>query len=363
METPPVANTHTLYLPGMSIFSPVIPESVKRAIPRVLSVSSAKVPNSDSPPSAKKPKERRGLKELLGYHDQMTSVSSPDLFTYSHATEWPTSELTRPVTAISDDSDSAMSAMSSTVVDNTSMELARLDELMGSVGDRYEMDSGVRWNRVFPALSLLRNALYEARQPNNDPQLVRSLYTGALGYLLDALPADLSDDESMRIRGNIPIQAIDSHARTCASSTHGSYQLSTVQDPPSRSYVHRLLAAIIVYLFLFLRMLAPYAKSMAYHVYQFERSHRITQRFAIATIGAVRFMGQSGMHIGSSIVQLHEGHTGGAVSKFMLWWVENIAGGIYDGIGEGIALCGLDRADLWPEMAPPPMPTTSTKEH
>lgn len=145
METPPVASTHAIYVPGMSIFSPVIPDSVRRAIPRVLRGSTSKTLGSDSPST----KERQGLKDFLGHRDKMTSASAPDLFSYSQTADWSTTELPRPTTAISDDSDSA-SGMSSTVVDPSSMELARLDDFAGSGADRFEMDSGVRWNRVLP---------------------------------------------------------------------------------------------------------------------------------------------------------------------------------------------------------------------
>lgn len=50
------------------------------------------------------------------------------------------------------------------------------------------------------------------------------------------------------------------------------------------------------------------------------------------------------MNLGSAILSLNEGKVGAAVSNLGAWWVEGIAGGIYEGVGEGMVLLGIIRS-------------------
>ncbi|KAJ5226373.1 hypothetical protein N7468_007598 [Penicillium chermesinum] len=272
---------------------------------------------------------------LSGAISQRLSSSSEPYLPYMGKFE-PT-ESQRPSTA-SDDLGS---------LDSTSgSDTPRTDE-EGSLA-KYEQESGLRWNRVVPAFNLLRNAGYEAQQPQGDSRLARSLYISALMYLLDALPTDLTPEETRMLEHRLP-QPIKS-----SLATYPQTQLAQLDASPTRlrtatrdrSYLHKLLASIIVQLFILIRVVLPYAKLLLYRMYEYERSHRITERAVAMTLDAADGLGKRGIDISSAVCKLHEGRIGVLLGGIAGWWIEGIAGGIYDGVGEGMVHLGLLRTDL-----------------
>ncbi|KAJ5126670.1 hypothetical protein N7448_007449 [Penicillium atrosanguineum] len=203
------------------------------------------------------------------------------------------------------------------------------------VPTKYETESGLRWNRVVPAFNLLRNAGYEAQQPHADSRLARSLYINATMYLLDALPPDLSAEETLMIAHRLPqpVKAsIAAEPQIHLTRLEGSGEARP--GPPARSYLHRLLASVIVQIFLLVRFILPYAKLFLRNVYEYERSHRLTERIVTTTLDAADGLSKSSVTIGSAVCKLNEGKLGTVVGNLAAWWVEGIAGGVYEGVGE-----------------------------
>ncbi|RAL05188.1 uncharacterized protein BO80DRAFT_421246 [Aspergillus ibericus CBS 121593] len=214
-----------------------------------------------------------------------------------------------------------------------------------SVNPKYEMESGLQWNRIVPALSLLQNASHEAQQRRCDARLARLLYINALGYLLDGLPADMTDDEIRTIRRNLPAEVRETLPARVQGPFATGLQRLLAEDryppyPPERSYIHRLLALSIVYFFLLLQFFMPHIKVLVRFLYQYERTHRVTERAITTAKDAVDTLGRRGVHLGSAILNSQEGRVGANVAA---WWVEGIAGGLYEGLGEGMIIMGLTR--------------------
>jgi hypothetical protein len=44
-----------------------------------------------------------------------------------------------------------------------------------------------------------------------------------------------------------------------------------------------------------------------------------------------------------------KGRVGAAASSFAAWWIESVASGIYDGVGEGMVMLGVihPNVELW----------------
>lgn len=162
-------------------------------------------------------------------------------------------------------------------------------------------------------------------------------------YLLDALPSDLTPDETIMIQHRLPEQVVDAVASSQPqiARLEGSSQSGSAQPP--RSYLHRLLASGIVQIFLIIRFLLPYFRIFLRHVYEYERSHRITERIVTTTLDAADGLGRSSASLGSAVYKLNEGRVGTAVTNLASWWVEGVAGGIYEGVGEGMMHLGLLR--------------------
>lgn len=192
------------------------------------------------------------------------------------------------------------------------------------------------------AFNLLRNAGYEAQQPRADGHLARSLYVNAIMYLLDALPPDLTAEETIMIQHRVPqpVKAsIAAEPQPHLARLEGP--VDSRSGPPARSYLHRLLASTIVQIFLIVRFILPYVRVFLRQVYEYERSHRLSERIVTKTLDAADGLGKSSVNIGSAVCKLNEGRVGAVVGNLAAWWVEGIAGGVYEGVGEGMMHLGL----------------------
>ncbi|PYH45698.1 uncharacterized protein BP01DRAFT_356329 [Aspergillus saccharolyticus JOP 1030-1] len=343
-----------VYPQAFTVLFPVIPASLRRRLPSLYSsiqrsVSSGVVPNIKANAVA----EGSGV----SLHSRMPSASTiPELECFKSLPDSLTGNFyPRPATAdsSSNERDSCVSSVSGKAPDMTEIstfEDGRYGDAFGvSSTSRFEAESGLRWNRVIPALSLLRNAGYEAQQPRCDGRLARSLYINAMGYLLDALPAELTHDELATIRHNLPLSLQSSvpvlgeasHAATSFTSPNTNPDTNRLPLKSRRSMLHRLLAFIIIQLFVLMRYIIPYLKLLLARVYQYERSHRVTERVITTTLDTVDSWGKRSVSLGSAVLGLYEGRVRATVVNVTDWWVEGIAGGIYEGVGEGMTVLGL----------------------
>ncbi|KAH1296558.1 hypothetical protein KXW28_002855 [Aspergillus fumigatus] len=356
------------YSTGLPVLLPALPAAIRRRIPRLnfslhQAMGSADRDRSDTATDGLVGPMRQAdaLRTLAPFSTSDLGYCRPPS---SAASELGAEESRRPATAGSsvcpESYDSRSSASSS-----SGKTLEALDHDEGSEGDamdrgsmlaKYEVESGLRWNRVIPAFSLLRNAGYEAQQSTCDGRFVRSLYINALGYLLDALPADLTDEESMTIQHNLPARVKVTLAASSAvqpgaeAAVTMANQGAGTRYPTERSYLHRLLASSIVQFFLIVQFLLPYVKILLQQVYRYERSHRITERLVTATLDAADSLGKGSVSLGSTVLRLNEGKVGTAFTNLAAWWVEGVTGGIYEGVGEGMMILGLLRANEWEKM-------------
>ncbi|KAL2818375.1 hypothetical protein BJX63DRAFT_384168 [Aspergillus granulosus] len=195
----------------------------------------------------------------------------------------------------------------------------------------YEVNSGLKWNHVNSALSRLRLVGYEAQRPHCERSLIRSLYLEALAYLLSGLPEDLTDEEAAKIRGSIP-----ENVMPLAMPPHPS----TI-PPPARSYVHRLLASSIILFCLLLQFLMPFIKELIYHLYQHERSLRLIERTTAFALYIIEQVSRGGLSFGSTVLNIYDSKLGDTASSATSWWVEGVAGGIYEGLEEGMTILGF----------------------
>ncbi|KAJ5642187.1 hypothetical protein N7490_006187 [Penicillium lividum] len=284
-----------------------ITATIRRRLPRLYSSHRADAEIKSGP-------DRHGL----------ASLSEPQVFFGGQLTEQSVSAAQRPSTGDSLDSFASRSGSDTPPLEESSPA-------------KYETESGLRWNRVVPAYNLLRNAGYEAQQHQADGRLARSLYINALMYLLDALPSDLTAEETAMLQYRLPEDvksSIATSSQPCPTQLEDRMSQKAVTPP--RSYLHRLLASMIVQIFLLARFLLPYFRLLLRQLYEYERSHHITQRVVTATLDAADGLGKKGVDISSAVCRLNQGRVGVAVANLASWCVEGVAGGIYEGVGEGM---------------------------
>lgn len=185
------------------------------------------------------------------------------------------------------------------------------------------------------AFSLLRNAGFEAQQPNSDTRLVRSLFIDGVGYLLEALPSDLTDDEARLIHDRLPDAIKENTNKLPGSSSHNNSV-----NPNTPSYLHRLIATLIVYGFIFAQLILPYAKVLLNSIYTYERKYRVTERVLAAALETADGVGKGAGNIGSTLTTLSEGRVFTGLCTLTTWTIESVAGGVYEGINEGLVVLG-----------------------
>jgi hypothetical protein len=177
---------------------------------------------------------------------------------------------------------------------------------------------------------LLRNAAFEAQQPNSDIRLVRTLFINGLGYLLEALPSDLTVEEARSIHDRLP-ESVKVSVENSASAT-------TSSPPPS--YLHRVIAALIVYIFVLAQVLLPYVTMLLNSIYRCERKYRVTEKVLVTALNTADGVGKGAHNVGSMLSVLKEGTITTGVGNLIAWLSESVAGGVYDGVSEGLVVVG-----------------------
>lgn len=195
------------------------------------------------------------------------------------------------------------------------------------------------WKYINQGRTLLSTAVSEAHsspQSHNSLALSRQLYIHALTYLLQALPPDLTVPETTYIRTALPPHL---------SAPNPEPQQALIPAPPTPqqrppSLLHRLLASIIIHLFLLLQLILPYLIHFLRRAYQYERTHHVTERVLVTGIEAADALGRRGADVVSTLLWKGDRRVGDLRVGGLSWWVDGICGGFQEGVGVGMARIG-----------------------
>lgn len=165
-------------------------------------------------------------------------------------------------------------------------------------------------------------------------------------YLLRGLPGNLSPEEKMSVSSAIPDDVVAVRA-VALPSTDLARRDRILPGPIKEAYqdpsiLHRILAAVIVQMFLLVHILLPYVKVFMAAAYRYERQHRISERVLSSSISTMDGVMRRGMEISNSVYRMNEGKVGQALNELMVWWIRGVTGGIHQGVGEGLVIIGLD---------------------
>jgi hypothetical protein len=198
-------------------------------------------------------------------------------------------------------------------------------------------------------LSLLSLALDESVSLNADSSdstsvsFSRQLYIHALNYLIRALPADLTTEEQISIRSALP-QGIVQPVNVDFDG-HPIFSNRRIDGMPDdeKSLLHRMLAQSIVQFFLMIHYVVPYIKLFLRAAYKYDREHHISEKVFSGSIQTADTLGRRSIEVGTMIAQIGDGRVGQLLNDVAAWTVEGVAGGIYEGVGEGMVILGAKR--------------------
>ena len=181
-------------------------------------------------------------------------------------------------------------------------------------------------------------------QVSSTLQFSRDLYVDGLTYLLRALPNDLTAEERVSIRTALP-NGIAVHDSALINSEQRIAQRAPDTDPKEGvaqdvSMVHRLFAFLTIQFFVLVHCLLPYVKLLVGQAYRYERQHHISERVLRSGLDTVDSVGQRSIQMADAICKLNDGKVGQTMHEFGSWWIRGMAGGLHEGIGEGLAIMG-----------------------
>jgi len=193
-------------------------------------------------------------------------------------------------------------------------------------------------------LNLLSLAVDESSIISQDSRFgnanfARQLYLHALTYLLRALPQDLTTEEQLSVRSALPRGVVEPLRLNSVYMT-GSHSSEQDSQP---SLLHRTLASMIIQLFNFVQFIMPYLKYLVRAAYQYDREHKISEKAVAQSIKTVDLVGKSGLAVGSAVWGIGGGKVGQFIGETVKWFVDGVAGGIHEGVGEGMVIMGVGR--------------------
>ena len=199
-------------------------------------------------------------------------------------------------------------------------------------------------------LNLLSLAVEESSTISQDARFgnagfARQLYVHALTYLLRALPSDLTTEEQLSVRSSLPPGVVE----PLHFQINGGYPSRiSPKGGNSPSLLHRILASSIVQLFILFQFILPYLKYLLSAAYQYDRTHKISERVLSQSIETVDTIGKRGLSFTGAIYGLNDGKFGQAITEAAAWFVESVTGGIHEGVGEGMAMMGARKPSQGP---------------
>lgn len=162
-----------------------------------------------------------------------------------------------------------------------------------------------------------------------DYAYTRQMYIQGLSFLLRALPQDLSVEERLSIRSALPADMVE--PIQLMQDGHKLPQASSATRP---SILQRALASSIVQGFILLQAVVPHIVHASATIYQYDREHHVVENIAATGLQAVNGMGRSGIVVGGKLLALSDGNIGRLVKSVGIWFIDGVAGGLNDGIGE-----------------------------
>lgn len=93
-------------------------------------------------------------------------------------------------------------------------------------------------------------------------------------------------------------------------------------------------------LFILFQFILPYIKYLLNSAYQYDRTHKISEKVLSGSISTVDMLGKRGVLLSEAVLGMGDGKMAQVLAHIASWLVEGVAGGIQDGLGEGMVIIG-----------------------
>lgn len=191
-----------------------------------------------------------------------------------------------------------------------------------------------------------QNLLQGSSCLSSNPDFSRQLYIDGVSYLLRGLPQNLSSEETIRLQAAMPSEMIPSQQpvdRAMIRDQSHDNQIAQQEEDPT--LLHRVVAMVVLQVFLFMSFLWPYVQMTCRGAYQYEREHHISEKVLSQSWTTANVLSKNTMAIAKTVCSWNDGQVGAALEDMMFWWVHGVTGGLRDGVKDGMAVFGVKRLD------------------
>ena len=160
-------------------------------------------------------------------------------------------------------------------------------------------------------------------QDHQSQAFSRRLYINSITYLLEGLPSDLNEQETLQLQSVLP-----------QSLAQRSGSEKAIDRPSNPSVLHRAIATIIISLCVLMQVLLPYLKHLFALACNYERTHHVTEQALAVSMTSVQSVGRTGTDLAKSVMENK------AILKVIGYCIEGICGGVNEGLDEGVKVIG-----------------------
>lgn len=175
----------------------------------------------------------------------------------------------------------------------------------------------------------------EARTYEENDVLERKAYIDGLTYLLRSLPPNLNTYEMDQIQTALP--------RGFTGPDVGLFRSGTSTPPATggaavpKSFVHRLVQAIVLNMVLLIHLVLPYAVLVVRSMAAVERKYHVSETIVGHGMSCFNAAGRSCARTAELVLRANDGKMGRDVSSTFAWMIEEVTRGVSDGLGEGLS--------------------------
>ncbi|KAI1105854.1 hypothetical protein F4804DRAFT_330939 [Jackrogersella minutella] len=192
--------------------------------------------------------------------------------------------------------------------------------------------SGVKWNYATQGSYLQHSASRETE----DLVFARKSYIDGVAYMLKALPDDMDDYETSIIRRALP--------KSC-SQVDTDKQIGVGLDRPgwlpsdrAKTFLHSTVQGFVTGFVLFAYLLLSFLSTVIRAGAHYERQYNISQHVVSSGFVFATAVGKQSGALSEKISAISDGRLGKVMSDLVAWTIESVAGGVQDGIGQGLLL-------------------------
>ncbi|KAI0387679.1 hypothetical protein F5Y04DRAFT_274533 [Hypomontagnella monticulosa] len=222
-------------------------------------------------------------------------------------------------------------AAAAATVTNSKTEKTKLKP-SGLDGNGPNETAGVKW-RYAAQGSYLQHS---ASQETADLAFARKSYIDGVAYMLKALPDDIDEYEASVIRQALPNSCIpiEMGGRIEAGARYPGWLPSDRAKTVLHSAVQGFVTGLVILFYFLLSFLAVAIRAGAYY----ERQYNISQHIVSGGFGFANAVGKRSGALSEKLYAIGEGKFGKVMSDLAAWILEGVAGGVQDGIGQGLLL-------------------------